>query len=310
MSIIDTLTAGFNATIKRLWLVIVPVALDLFLWLGPKLSIGPVVDRLVAFLRQGMQAAGSASMDANLTEMFEGTLTALQETVGRTNLFALLAWGRLGVPSVAGIAPIDVESDRVIVVAEYWQMLLLQVGIMAAGLLVACLFLVLLADYAAERRPELGRFPRQVLLAWFYLAVIFIPLGFFLIFALSFSLLLGPLSIFVGVLFVWLMIYMSFVPQAVALGESNPLKALISSFTIVRLNFWSTLGLILLVNVINTGLSLVWVRLLMKTAVGTLAAILVNAYVGTSLTLSIFMFYRDRLARWQQFMRERSASHA
>ena len=306
MGIIDTLSAGFGTTAKKLWLIILPVLLDIFLWLGPKLSIAPVIDKMVTFFREGMRFAAPTTVDASVAEMFDTTLEAFRETMGRLNWFAFLAWGRLGVPSVAGFTPIDAKTDHVIAVSEYWQLLLLQIVIMAAGLLLAALFLVILGSHARGGGVNWHTLFAKVLRAWVYMAIVFVPLGFFLLFGLSFSLLLGPLSIFAGVFFLWLLIYMTFVPQAIALGEENPLHAVLSSFTIVRLNFWATLGLIILVNVISTGLGLVWYRVFMRTAVGTLVAIVANAYVGTSLTLAMFIFYRDRVALWRELLRQRS----
>ena len=37
--VIDTLTAGYETINRRLWLLLLPVGLDLLFWLGPKLSI-------------------------------------------------------------------------------------------------------------------------------------------------------------------------------------------------------------------------------------------------------------------------------
>ena len=92
------------------------------------------------------------------------------------------------------------------------------------------------------------------------------------------------------------------------MSEEKPLKALFSSFTVVRMNFLPAVGLIILVNVLGMGLGLIW-RSIMGSTVGMLVAILFNAYIGTSLTVASFIFYRDRLARWHTFLQEqRSAS--
>jgi hypothetical protein len=36
-SVIDTLTAGYETINRRPWLILLPIALDLLFWLGPKL---------------------------------------------------------------------------------------------------------------------------------------------------------------------------------------------------------------------------------------------------------------------------------
>ena len=45
-----TIAAGFDLTSKHLWLLVLPVVLDTFLWLGPRLSGRILIERLVALL--------------------------------------------------------------------------------------------------------------------------------------------------------------------------------------------------------------------------------------------------------------------
>ena len=39
--IIDTLSAGFQTVNRHLYLLLVPILLDLFYWLGPRLTVKP-----------------------------------------------------------------------------------------------------------------------------------------------------------------------------------------------------------------------------------------------------------------------------
>jgi hypothetical protein len=92
LNIIDTLTAGFNTVTRRLWLIVVPVALDVFLWLGPKLSVAPVIRDTLATLQSTIaMMPPPAGTDASLTEAFQVMAEELQATIGQTNLLALLA---------------------------------------------------------------------------------------------------------------------------------------------------------------------------------------------------------------------------
>lgn len=311
MSIIDTLSAGFRTVSRRLWLVAVPVLLDLYLWLGPKLSIRPIVDQMVTLFRSMMATASVPPVNgsADAIAMVELMLHTFEETLGRINLFVLLAWGRLGVPSVGGVAFIPENARWVIEVSGYGQVLALQMLLLAMGLLVACVYLAMLADTLRidGGEPAISRLRflmQRVPAYWLHLAIIFVPLSMLFIFTLSVGMLLGPLSVFVAVGVLWAMLFLAFVPQAVTLAEHKPLMALWSSVAIVRINFWSTLGIVLLVNVIGAGLGLIWNQLLLGSAVGTLVAILANAYVGTGLTMALFIFYRDRIVMLRQRLEE------
>ena len=293
---------------RKLWLAAIPVLLDLFLWLGPKLSVAPIVDKTIAMLRQSMDLAQSTGVaDANISEMVNATIITMQETFASFNLLSLVAWGRIGVPSIASLNPISSDARTVIQISELWQMASLQIAILAVGLLIACAFLALLASQLREGAPDWQALPSRVLTYWVRMVALFVPFGIGILFALFVSALFGPLAIFMGVLLLWVILYLSFVPQAIILGEAGSIRALWSSFTIVRFNFWSTIALLVLVNLISAGLGLIWYRLLMPTTIGTAVAILLNSYVGTGLTLAVFIYYRDRLTRLEERLQQRSA---
>jgi len=302
LSIIDTISEGFRITTKKPWLIILPVLLDLGLWWGPKVSIAPVIEKMLATLREAAAAMGTAQ--AGGTQMFDMLVQELQGTVGRTNLLALLAWGRLGVPSIAGVRLIEPGVDRVVEIASYGSMLLAQFGIMVLGLMLACIFLGLLGQQAGEEQQGglaslMERLPRY----WLYLVALLLPLALILMVVFSIGLLLGPFAPFLWISALWLLLYFSFVPQAITMNQDKPLGALMGSFSVVRFNFWPTLGLILLTNVIGTGLAMVW-RELLGSTVGTFFAILINAYIGTGLAMAAFVFYRDRLAMLRKMVQQ------
>jgi hypothetical protein len=50
-SLIETITQGFEAVNRRLWVVPVLFALDLFYWFGPRISLQPLIDRWLRLLR-------------------------------------------------------------------------------------------------------------------------------------------------------------------------------------------------------------------------------------------------------------------
>jgi hypothetical protein len=296
LSIIDTLSAGFSAVAKNLWLMAVPVVLDVGLWLAPKLSVAPVVDQLVTTMRNATQALGTtATADANVNQMVETLNTALQQSVGRTNLLSLLAWGRLGVPGVAGLRQIQPGADRIIEITGYGQWLGVQIVLLLVGLLITCVFLGMLGQAVRGEGVHLGKLSKRLPTYWLHMLAFMLPMGLLLFSVLGSSMILGALAFLLWGLLLWVIVYLAFVPQAITMSEEKPLKAVLSSFTVVRASFWSVLGLLILVNVISLGLGMMWPRL-MGSNLGTVAAILLNAYVGTSLTAAYFIFFRERLA--------------
>lgn len=47
---IDALSAGFELVLRRPWILLVPLALDLFLWLGPQIQAKPVFEQMLRVL--------------------------------------------------------------------------------------------------------------------------------------------------------------------------------------------------------------------------------------------------------------------
>ena len=79
-----TIAAGFDLTTKHLWLLILPVLVDAFLWLGPRLSSRPIIEQMLGLLPQ----------DAALQDITEQLLALAP----RTNLFTSLSVPFIGIP--------------------------------------------------------------------------------------------------------------------------------------------------------------------------------------------------------------------
>src|SRR5262249_39286186 len=92
--VIDTLTDGFQLVNRAPVLLLVPVLLDLLLWLGPKLSVADLAERapgrLVPPVEQLGQEAGPAATDQ--LDQLNQQVALLREAVRAFNLLSLLAF--------------------------------------------------------------------------------------------------------------------------------------------------------------------------------------------------------------------------
>jgi hypothetical protein len=292
MGVIDTLSAGFRLVFRRPWLAVVPLLIDLGVWLGPKLSMSMIVEQMLASLTSW--SAGLAGSDQTVSEAVGNMVDVLQETVARTNLLGLLAWNSLGVPSVGARLPIQ-ASDRVIQISQFWQLVVIETAILAVGLLLASAYLLLIGRNVSGQTLSMRGFAGTIVEAWARLALILVVIGVGVASASLASAILGPLSLIVFIGLMWILLYISFFPQAITLAGHKPLPAILSSYWVVRTSLWPTLGLLLLVNLLDTGLALVWQRLMGTASLGMLLAIIASSLIGTGLTAALFNFYRDRL---------------
>jgi hypothetical protein len=315
--VIDSLSAGYRFLIKRLDLVLIPVLLDLFLWRAPRLSIAPILDRLARFQRL---AVASPEVPGDIAVLAEQSSAILQELGKQSNLFNLLlstsGW-LLHLPSLLyGTA--SLSSTRVYDLANGFTVVGLTVLLTLVGIAVGVLYINLLARHlpigAGPKAPSWQQLVRLILRH--YLWVVF----FLLLVVCGILVLLVPMSIgmtlmtliypglasvlgflFGGLLMV-LFLYLYFVPVGLIMDNLDLWGAVVQSFRLVRDNFWGALGLIFLSDLISLGFALILERVVVYQPVGTLAAILANAFVGSGLALGLLVFYRSRvlLAQGQQ----------
>ena len=313
MGIIDVLTAGFTTIARRVWLIVIPVVLDLFIWLGPKISIARLVRRLEPFLTPQATMNLSKS-DAHTLAMSRDALLEMGE---HFNLFSLLSNTFLGVPNMMVIGPTDGLSNQASLgeVANGWVGLGLVVLFVLISVVLACIYLDLVAQVVKNKSVSFNTMPKRVLsiagqivalgvIILLIMLVLILPVSIFLTLIAFISqglamMLLGLLSMMVFWGSILVMIYLFYAIDAMFINESGLFQSVWNSMVMVRRNLWPTLGLILLTNVISAGLMLIWQRLTFAPW-GTIIAILGNAFVGSGLVAAIMIFYKDRYEKWQE----------
>ena len=118
------------------------------------------------------------------------------------------------------------------------------------------------------------------------------------------TLLAVSLVVFVGW---WIRLGLAFSVPAMVLDEVGIRQGIWRSINLVTRNLLSTMGLVILLSLIGSGFSLVWQRLA-GAPLGVAIGILGNAVLGTGLLISVFIFYRDRVRRWQAEIANRAAA--
>ncbi len=306
-----TLSAGFELTTRYLWLMVIPAALDLFLWIGPRLSFRALIESLIA--------TSAAQLPANMLTLDVGALT---EAAGRVNHFAYLSVSLLGVPALmAGampektpIAPAVIEGGGL--GAWFGWLVVFTLG----GLLLTAVFYNLIA-YAMRRSlataaaaaaapvalPPLGplRFLRRTVNTWLRLvALLALAVVLVLVITIPVALLAGFLTllsqaaaVFVlfgaVVLIMWLLMFLSYTPQGMLLNPRRFPFALADSVRIFQRNLPAALGLLAVVLLARQLLRTILLAADSGTWVTTIN-ILAHAYIVTALTVALFIFYRDR----------------
>ena len=339
MSIIDSLTEGFKRVYRHWWVLLIPILLDAFLWIGPRASIEYLMEETVQTLKTDSGDFGASEemvevwsvIDATLTEVIPHYNSFSTLRVSALGVPSLLVWGgaRFGVPSryevlwVFFLLGIDMDemlisvTEATFVDSSVWQLpngvawLLSALALTVVGILIGSVYMTSISyslDQTGAFWPRLLRFGIRFALFGVLRIVMGIVMG---IPVWIVTLALGALNPSLAYLFstivlgllAWLSFYGIFFIAALAVNNASLWRAIWNSFNIVMRNFWPTLGLFLLINLIGGGLTILWQQLSTGSWL-TLVGIVGNAYVGTSLVTASLVFYLDRYARWQELVAE------
>lgn len=308
-----TLAAGFELTTKHWWLLLIPVLLDLFLWLGPRLSFQPLIEQLLS-----QWPVEAALVDPR---------PILEVLAPRTNMFTYLSVLFIGVPALmSGLTPLQTPiATTVFDITSVGHWLGLFSLFTVLGLLLAALFYSLIGrtvithygqkaavtnERRQDQRPESQLFilPSLLRLAWrtwmrfLGLAVLFVLLMIAIVIPISImlafvSVISQQASVIIAlstpVLFFWALIFLSFAPQGLVLNQRPFFKNIGQSVRLLQWNLVPAILLLLVITLVNRFLQ----ELLLAADDGswlTLVSILGHAFVTTAMLVAMFIFYRDR----------------
>ena len=332
LGVIGCLTAGFEVVGRNLWLVILPVLIDLLLWLGPRLSMAPLFQEFVDALRMqpaadaemARQLAQAAELAARLGEQFN--LLSVISGLPLLTVPSLLAQHALGTSSPLGGA--DVLFVNGLLLPMVWSL-----GLTLIGLVLGIVYLSGLARRVHAMRPSVGRDPdsgdaegaaratREWSTVGKYVRALVFGAGLLAVgtFVVPLWLLLVGLTVaFAPPLgfVVWLastglgsyiVLHLMFVVHGVLLGGRGLLRAIWESAALIHSQLLSVIGLIVLVLVIYEGLGFVW-SLPSGDSWALLIGILGNACIATGLTAATFVFYQERIEHVLSLLKSRRAS--
>jgi len=311
---ISILVSGFNAIASNVSVILIPVALDLFLWLGPRLK----ADTLLAPLLDALPDIQSQVPADQAKEM----VSILTEFGNSFNLFSIFRTFPLGVFSLmtSKLAISSPLGPRTGIDLPNW---LVAFGIVLVltffGWLGGSFYFRAVSRVALKLEKAPGIFRTMlhgVLLsgAWLLLfSVINLPvlIGFWLL-----SLLGGILRTVVVFLLVipasWLMLFIFFSFHGIFANTQNAFASARNAFRLLRYGLPPLGWFVMLSILISQGMDMLW-RIPPADSWMMGIGILGHAFVSTSLLAASFIYYRD-LNVWiestLQWLKARNTSSA
>lgn len=313
--VIDTISDAITFVLQRPWLMIVPLVVDLILWLVLKVTLVPVIDNLIRLMEtsqvegsdqiiEQLRTTGDQVMVSDYLGAFVPTLLtgmSLETVMGILMLF--VAPDGFGVPRADFYGPWQNGITDTFVPGSNAGVLLVWIGVLVAGSVAMILFRVPMARAIRGTRPtslvnEMARSWLNFVLYLFMLFVLacaslvpmailaaLVPvLGLSAAFVTSLALL-----IFGGMMG----IYTLFAVDAMLVHRTTPPNGFRMSYAVGRAYFGQIVRFALTTIFLMLATLRLWSELA-GSAPGFVISLVGSAFVGTVLAAASMMFYTDR----------------
>jgi hypothetical protein len=299
--VVGSIRAGFDAIASNLWIILLPLALDLFLWLGPRLRVDQLFKPLFGEMSRYATYSGLPSSELkNFQESINQLLEQLQHynllTVLRTfpvGIFSLMS-GKLSNQTPLG-SPFVVHVDSLLTMFVWFAFLTL-IGWIGGALFFRWVSMVVV-DSSQETQSYFGKsIVHTMLLSMLYI-MLAIMIGVPLVVVFSFVVMASPLLaqgllLILGILSLWLVVPAFFTPHGIFMYQQNAFKSIYSSLRMARFTLPTSSLFILSVLLITFGLNFLW-NIPPSDSWMTLVGITGHAFITTSLLAASFIYFHN-----------------
>ncbi|MCX8061145.1 MAG: hypothetical protein N3D16_01045 [Anaerolineales bacterium] len=305
-SLVASLRKGFDAIANHPFVILFPIGLDVFLWLGPHLKITRLVEKMLATWNEFYSSGAFPNEEA--IRVGQQVWTAIGE---RLNLFIFLRSYPVGVFSLmAGIQPIrsPLGEPYILQASSLSTVLFAWLACSLLGIFAGSYYFSLVAQAAVNGvinwmdslRMWVQNSLQISLLTIFSLsmvAMVGLPCSCLISFLTFGNLAAAQMGILImlGIL-VWMFSPLVFTPHGIFVRQENMWQAITQSIKLTRFTFPNTLFFLVVVFAIGEGMDMIW-RFPKETSWLTLVGIAGHGFVTTALLATTFVYYRDAV-RW------------
>lgn len=307
----SSLQAGFDSIAGHIYLILLPLAFDLLLWLGPHMHIEellrPWLRATIAQLAQG----GVSSADLALLQRTS------QEFTHGFNLLSLLHTLPIGIPSLNYSRNLMLTPFRAPILVEIrspWLLLLAWFSLTAVGWIIGSLFYHWIAGVTAPqpRTDSLGGTAKALLNGFLLCALwtaILMAVAFPVVATLALLGAITPglaqIALLLGFFaFMWVLPLIFFSGHGIFAYGQNLFQSLGTAFRMIRFTLPSSALFILCALLISEGLTFLW-RVPPADSWLTLVGMAGHAFVTTALLAASFVYFRN-VNSWLQIILQRA----
>ena len=306
--IISSIKAGFDVIASHIAVILLPLLLNLLLWLGPRLQM----DELFSSLESDMVLFWQASQIP--AEQIQTMLERYQAMTQSVNLFGLLRTLPIGISSLLipneGPFTTPLGDPAVLQVSGLtfmlWIFLLTGIGWIGGAIYFRSVAGVALAEKITSTHL-LQAILQTILISILCNVLLFLlsmPLLFIILVTAQISVVLANLVVlFIALGSVWVIVPLFFWAHGVFLKRQNVLTSILSSIQLTRFTLPTSSLFVLMIFLLSYGLGYLW-RLPSLSSWMTLLGIFGHSFVTTALLAGSFIYYYE-MSAWVQTVLER-----
>lgn len=302
--VIASLQAGFNVVSNRIALILLPVLLDVFYWLGPRVSVGKLYE---SFLNDWVDLLRKNNFPAQELAVYTDNMPILVDAFNRLHWLGWLRTFPIGVPALMldlpakFPVPTPLGMQGVVQISSFTIVLLSIPVLTVLGWLLGGWYfrLVAVASLGEDEAGLMGllrALVQTVLLSvmWGVGGVIlFIPLVFVLALISALSAAAAQILFFIVIFFAfWLVVPLAFTPHGIFVRQQNAWRSVVNSVRLARFTFPTSSMFVLSAFLLSRGLGYLW-QVPESNSWLTLVGIAGHAFISTALLAASFVYYRD-----------------
>ena len=310
--VIGAIKSGLDTISAHISVILLPLALDIFLWLGPRLSVKNILGDLYLNTLEYYKLNGMSA------EAFTSNETQWNEFLQHLNVLGFLRTFPVGVSSLMQMRMPTVTpfgAQNVIEVGSWfslagWILLLTLLGWTFGAVYFRSVSRLVSNPLAA---PMLGRAISQSLLYSLGFTMLAFLIGMPIMVILVLLSLLGPAVMQTGLFMImlfasWIVVPLFFTPHGIFMRGDNALQSAWTSLRMSRFILPSASMFVLALFLAAQGLNILW-SVPPDDSWMLLVGIAGHAFVTTALLAASFIYYRDMNA-WLNIVAERMKTSA
>ena len=301
--IINSLKVGFDIIATHITAIFLPLLLNLFLWLGPRLRMDALFNSIKADVLSIWKSGGIPMED------IQRAMDLYEKTIPRINLFWIFHTIPIGISSMflpQKISQTPLGDPAILQVSATsllsWIFFLILFGWIGGGMYFRSVAWLSMQNQDVPPMSVSHAIVQTILLSiswvvlFFLIGVpIFLALAVVLQFSATVANLLILLLCFVSM---WVIVPLFFWPHGVFIKQQNVIAAIMSSVQLVRFTLPTSSLFVLTVFLLTFGLNFLW-SIPSEDSWMMLLGIFGQSFVATALLAASFVYYRD-MSVWLQ----------